>query len=121
MNKESFRQCSCCKHEWASLDDFLSDPAIKLVGYQVNFGELELGFFLFNHCCKSTISMQVKVFSQLYGHPRFKNRLTGSSSCGGVCLKMDELGRCPNECECAYVREVMQIVQSWPKKFSASA
>jgi len=114
--KEPLKTCSCCKVEWYSLDDFLSDPGVKLLGYQVNFAELELGLFLFNHSCRTTMALHVNVFSQLHTGPYFKNSMAGSSSCGGACLKMNELGRCPNACECAYVREIMQIIQDWPKK-----
>ncbi|OGV53648.1 MAG: hypothetical protein A2X49_06245 [Lentisphaerae bacterium GWF2_52_8] len=116
MEKELFKKCNCCGSTWRSIDDFLSDPAIKLIGYQANFVELELGLFLFNHSCGSTMSIEVQTFSHLYDGPFFKKRMTGSPTCQGLCIKRHELGRCPTECECAYVREVMQIIQAWPKK-----
>jgi hypothetical protein len=87
-----------------------------LVGYQVNYGQLELGFFLFNHLdCGSTISIRAGAFRDLYDGPVFSTRLVGTDECLGYCSREDELEACPSECEGAYVREILQVVAQWPK------
>jgi hypothetical protein len=113
---QSFKKCSCCEVPWFSREEFLRDGNIKLVGYQANFAHLELGYFLFNHLsCKSTIGIPAGQFKDLYDGPVFTNRLMGSESCPGYCLYEDFLSPCEEKCECAYVRQIMQLIRDWPK------
>jgi hypothetical protein len=89
---------------------------LDLVGYQVNFDELTLGLFLFNHrVCKTTLSIRADLLRGLYIGPVFKERRTGQDDCPGYCLKSTELAGCPAECECAWVRRLLQIIRGWPK------
>ena len=37
---------------------------------------------------------------------------TGTDDCPGYCLRVDELGRCPARCECAYVREIIHVIRN---------
>jgi hypothetical protein len=111
-----FKKCTCCNHPWVSRDEFLEDSKLQLVGYQVNFGELELGYFLFNHLtCLSTIAVPAGMFRDLYDGPVFSERKTDTENCPGYCGDRDILDPCDQECECAYVREIIQVVQNWPK------
>lgn len=98
-----FKKCSFCGFIWPDRESFISDPNITIVGYQVNFKNLEKGFFLFNHSCNATICMDISTFRDLYEGPIFTKRETGHTSCPGYCLKQSELGPCSAECECAYV------------------
>ncbi len=113
---ELFKKCTQCGHEWKSRSQFLSDPEVKLVGYQANYRELEEGLFLFNHSCKTTLSIKAQFFIDLYDGPIFQDRLTDSEECYGYCSARDNLLQCSNKCECAYVRETLHIVETWPKK-----
>jgi hypothetical protein len=45
-----------------------------------------------------------------------EERKTGTEECPGYCLHQDELQPCPARCECAYVREIIQIIRNWPKR-----
>jgi hypothetical protein len=111
-----FKRCTCCNIPWLSRSQFLGDDDIELIGYQVNFGHLQLGYFLFNHLtCESTIAVHAGLFRNLYDGPVFSKRLTLSESCPGYCLHKDNLDACDAPCECAYVRAIMQIVRDWPK------
>jgi hypothetical protein len=44
-----FKKCTFCGHRWQSRKDFLDDATTEMIGYQVNFDNLHLGLFLFNH------------------------------------------------------------------------
>jgi hypothetical protein len=111
-----FKSCTACRSEWKNRNEFLSDPDISVIGYQVHFKELEHGLFLFNHRrCKSTLSIRVNAFTDLYQGPVYKDRKTEGESCPGYCLYQSELRSCPAECECAYVREILQIIREWQK------
>lgn len=111
-----FKECGKCGKVWRSYLEFLSDPQISLVSYQVNFDNLELGLFLFSHSCNSTLAITASVFTHLHYDPIFEERATGTNECPGFCLYKDELSPCPAKCECAYVRQVLQFVRRWPKR-----
>ena len=113
---EEFKRCTLCGYVWATREVFLSDPTLRLNGYQAFLEDLILGLFLFTHgSCGTTLAIEAKDFADLYDGPIFEQRLTGTDKCRGYCLSREELGACPNECECAWVREVLQVVKAWPK------
>ena len=114
-NSIVFKVCSSCKNPWSTREDFLADPGLTLIGYQAHFEELKTGLLYFNHTCGTTIVLDAGVFSDLYKGPVFEERLTGSEQCPGYCLQQSNLQPCPAQCECAFVREVMQIIKNWPK------
>ena len=39
-----------------------------------------------------------------------------TTECPEFCLHKSELRPCPAKCECAYVREIIQVIKDWPKK-----
>lgn len=94
---------------------FLSDPKVRMVGYQVDFDELMAGLFLFNHSCGTTFSVRAGDFQDLYKGPIFMERLNGTEECQSYCLHENDLHHCPAKCECAYVLEITQVVSKWPK------
>lgn len=110
-----FKRCPMCDVAWSSREGFLSDPAVAVAGYQVNFDDLVAGFFLFQHTCGTSLGIRVGAFRDLYDGEVFEAVATGTEECPGYCLRIQELEPCPAECECAYVREVLQVVRNWPK------
>ena len=111
----NFGRCANCGFVWPTRASFLKDPALKVIGYQVNFEALKLGLFLFNHTCRGTLSVRAEAFWDLYPGPIFKERATGSAQCPEHCLFQEELSACPAQCECAYVREILQIIKNGPR------
>lgn len=109
-----FKTCPMCGFEWPTREAFLEDPALVLIGYQVNFERLKLGSFVFNHACKTTLTIHANAFWDLYQGTVFMERATGSDQCPEYCLHEDVLDPCPAQCECAYVREILQVIQNWP-------
>jgi hypothetical protein len=108
-----FKQCGKCKKKWENREEFLDDKDLKLIGYQVHFEDLELGIILFNHACNSTLGIYAKEFTDLYDGPVFAERATGSEDCSGYCLDQSNLMPCAVKCECAYVREILKIINNW--------
>ena len=113
---QPFKTCTFCGHVWPERTAFLADPTIVLVGYQALFADLRLGLLLFNHLvCETTLAVRAGEFVNLYHGPVFSERLKGSESCVGHCEAEGDFAPCTNQCECAWVREVLQIVRGWPK------
>ena len=116
---DRFKICTTCAHVWETRQSFLADPAVELVGYQANCVILTEGLFLFSHLapdCLTTLGLPARVFADLYDGPIFAERLRNTPACAGHCLHQDDLDPCPNRCECAFVREIIQVVKSWPKR-----
>lgn len=107
-----FKQCSACKTVWKTRKEMLDDRDVFLIGYQAHFADLKLGLFMFNHKCGGTMGIKAENFIDLYNGPVFDKRLTGTEECPGHCLHKENLERCPLKCECAYVRELLQILKN---------
>ena len=93
----------------------MNDPHVRVIGYQANFVELEAGLFLFNHQktgCHTTLAVEAAIFRDLYDGPVFSEPLTLTDECPRYCIRQDELRPCPAKCECAYVREILNIVKN---------
>jgi hypothetical protein len=104
-----FKQCNICTQKWPTRQDFIADKDIRIIGYQVNFKKLEAGLLYFNHICNNTIALSADLFADLYDGPIFAEPKTGTDECPGYCLNKEELKPCQSECECAYIREVIQL------------
>ena len=114
-----FKVCTFCRKVWETRDDFLGDPELTLVGYQVNYGDLVAGLFLFHHSvpeCGTSLAIEAGEFVDMHDGPIFDQCLSGTELCEGHCGRTHDLGPCPNKCECAYVRDVLQKVKDWPKQ-----
>ena len=97
---------------WNSRDIFIKDPSIVLIGYQANFKELTEGLFYFDHKeCGNTLALKTGMFRDLYNRKIFNESKLGTTECLGYCNDKDNLKRCPAKCECAYVREIMQLLK----------
>jgi len=113
-NSVPFRQCPRCAELWRDRKEFLDDPGTVVTGYQAHFDELELGLFLFNHTgCETTFAVQAQAFGDLYDGPIYRESKTHTEECKSFCLHEEQLNRCPTQCECAWVREVLVIVSEW--------
>ncbi len=106
-----FKECHVCRCQWQTRDDFIADNDVVLIGYQANFVCLEKGLFLFNHSCQGTMSLGVYEFADLYQGPIFHERKTGFKACPNYCLHANLLNPCLAKCECAYVREIIQLLK----------
>jgi len=110
-----FKECPMCGFRWESRGSLLCDPCVEIIGYQVCFEDLQAGSFLFNHSCEGTFAIRVQEFADLYHGPVYQERKTGTDECLGYCLDREQLGICLAQCECVYVREIIQLIAKWPK------
>lgn len=113
-----FETCPMCNERWLTREAFLSDPRLEVMGYQADFKSLETGLFLFNHRaprCGTTLAIEASSFVDLVAGPIYASPMTGTEECREYCLTPEELRPCPAECECAYVRDVLQVIRNWKK------
>lgn len=111
-----FKECKPCGTIWTKRDEFLSDPNVGFVGYQVNFDESSLGGFLFNHhSCRATLVLPALKFFELHEGPIFELRRRDANDFPSYCLFQNQIGRCLDQCECAFVRNITNIIKEWPK------
>jgi len=115
-----FKNCTTCGTSWPDRDSFLADSRVEFLGYQPMFEGRHLGYFLFNHImqCTTTLAVSVEEFRDLYDGPVWQECRYGGPDCPGYCAHLGQDGRCPAQCVCTWVREVMSILRAWPKKIS---
>lgn len=119
---EYFKQCPHCAEVWPDRPALLEDPDVELVGYQSWLPDSVVGMFLLNHiACGTTLAIDANEFTDLHDGPVYAERLAFTDSCSGLCQDWSQLDACPQKCECAFVREVLQIVRNWPKQRKPSA
>jgi hypothetical protein len=109
-----FKICPNCFESWQTRDEFVSDDQLELNGYKADFEKLEYGLLFFTHkkagCC-STMALEVFDFKGLYSGTIYTERKTDSKDCPRYCLDKEQLDRCDAICECAFVREIIKIIQ----------
>ena len=60
---DEFKKCSCgCK--WKSREDFITDPNIKMLGYQKSYSTTIADMYLFNHSCHNTLAVGIHALSE---------------------------------------------------------
>ncbi len=92
---------------------FIQDRSLRLNGYQVDFESLEQGLFYFTHTvkgCNSTMALEARDFFDLNPGKRYQERRTGKKECPRYCLDENQLDRCEARCECAFVRDIIGVV-----------
>lgn len=110
-----FKTCPMCHKSWATLESFLSDPAIIFNGFQPDFEHEEKGLFYFTHetpHCGSSMLLQTEKFYSLHDGQRYEESLHLTQDCPGLCLNREELGRCEAKCKHAFVREISQLIMA---------
>ena len=114
-----FKECPTCQHKWETREELLNDPTLRLVGYQVNYVDLEAGLFLFNHDideCGTSLAIDAGEFTDMHKGEIFEDHTKETvSNCPGYCDERRFLGPCSEKCECSYVRDVLDKVKEWPK------
>ncbi len=111
----NFKICPLCSTTWKTRNEFIKDRTLKINGYQVDFDELGHGLFFFTHQvkgCFTTLALRAESFFDLNPGIPYKVRATNSEKCPGYCTEIDQLDPCEARCECAFVREVIQIIKN---------
>ncbi|MDA8086014.1 MAG: hypothetical protein M0Z75_04880 [Nitrospiraceae bacterium] len=123
LKTEPFKTCPCCNRVWPKRESFLADKELVLNGYQADFEDPGEGLFIFTHTdkgCGTSLAVKTKSFKDLYTGPVYARRGLGTEDCPGYCLGEFTMDRCDARCEYAYIRELLQIINQWPKNKNAA-
>jgi len=116
---EPFKTCPLCNEQWLTREDFLSDPYLECRGYQVNLDMLHEGLFLFVHTkegCGTDMAININAFLGLHFGKKYFDRKAFTSACPGHCFDKDDINPCSEACECAFIRDLLQVIRKWPKR-----
>jgi hypothetical protein len=105
-----------CRDLWVHAADFLADPNVVFLGYQVDSMEDGTGWFLFNHLrCSTTVAVGLHGFAGLSQEPVLADSCDVRGVREDFCLARREHRRCPPRCPCAYVTQTARLIQDWGK------
>jgi hypothetical protein len=108
-----FAACGSCRRRWPSWDEFVLDPAVRLLGLQAVITVPDANLLVFEHGCGSSVSVLTKRIRHLL--PPVDGAalasLRGTEHCPGHCLSLADLAACDRPCVNARDRELIRIVQ----------
>jgi hypothetical protein len=110
-----FKTCNMCQKTWLDAESFITDPSLKINGYQAYFDIPEDGLILFTHKakgCGSTLAVPAGVFKPLHRGQKYLHRKNGTDVCAQHCNRVDDLDDCHAECEMRWVRDVLHILRN---------
>jgi len=114
MARVPFKICPCCQEVWQTRDDFLEDMHLQLNGYKADFAKLEYGLFFFTHQkegCYSTMALEVADFLDLHRGTVCEHNRDYDENCPRSCRQKRKLEARQDVCECAFAREVCDLVK----------
>jgi hypothetical protein len=113
---QSFKTCPACGKCWSSRNDLLSDPTIRLLGFQPGANGFRSGLFLFHHrTCGTTLATELGALESLSRLPVFALSQCTENFAPAYCLARLGGKPCPLYCVCEFVSEVLAIIRQWPK------
>lgn len=99
--------------EWASWQDFVLDPDIRLLGLQAVQNLPDGNLLVFDHSCGSSISLFAKRIRHLMPNPGAaakRGEPLGLDECRPHCQQLEELANCDRPCVRARDRRLVQWV-----------
>ena len=109
----AFKHCPSCDIKWISRDSFLRDDQTVFSGYQPHFEKLTAGFFIFTHRrCGTTMAITLGQFKDIYADSLFQTHSRDAET-PDFCFRSRNQGKCPAQCECSSVEQLIQIITHW--------
>jgi hypothetical protein len=109
----TFRVCGSCRRRWASGDEFLDDPELRVIGLQVAGHLPEVNLIIFQHACGSSVSVLTSRLRFLRPDSEQKpgaRDLFGTDKCRDFCLDLEDWTTCDRPCINAPDRELLVAV-----------
>lgn len=110
-----FKRCGSCGQRWGSWEDFVGDPAVKLLGLQAMPAVPDASVLVFEHACGSSIPALTRRLHHLLpaDHPAAAwPSLRGTEQCARHCFTLADQVPCDRHCRNARDRELLVLVQA---------
>jgi len=117
-----FQTCGACKHAWPKWDNFVLDPAVRLLGLQAMVANPDLNVLVFEHRCGSSISVLTRRLRHLLPEPEPNEPpplLMGTEQCRGHCRSLEDLEACDAPCTNARDRKLILLIRRLKNEASA--
>ncbi len=115
-----FRACGMCHKQWATRQDFIADPKLRLLGLQAVPHHADGNLLVFEHDCGTTVSVLAwRLRDLLPAEDRGEEGLPllyGSEGCKGYCTRLEELSACDRSCSNARDRRLTLWVAEQKRK-----
>jgi hypothetical protein len=112
MTAGAFKRCATCGSAWAAWDDFVLDPAVRLLGLQVVAGSPDFNALVFEHRCGNSLSVLAPRLRHLLPEAeREAPTLMGTDQCRGHCRFLEDLAACDAPCGNARDRKLILLVE----------
>ncbi len=114
-SRHPFKTCGSCRKAWEGWQDFVLDPAIRILGFQAVEDLPDANLIVFEHRCGSSISLLAKRLRHLLPAPEEPAHLPvllGSDICRKHCRLIEDLESCDRPCANSRDRRLIQLLLS---------
>jgi hypothetical protein len=105
-----FRTCGMCRKPWATRQDFITDPSLRLLGLQAVPDYPDANLLVYEHDCGTSVSVLASRLRDLVAAEEPGEAelplLRGSEECGGFCNRLESLEACGRRCRNARDRRL---------------
>ncbi len=95
------QKCGSCGRQWDHWRDFILDPDLRPIGFQMIPAVQDVNLLIFEHRCGSSISVLIRRLRHFFsngGPPADLPALFGTNLCSGHCRFLENLEGCDREC-----------------------
>ena len=111
--RHAFKTCGSCRKTWEGWQDFVLDPAIRILGFQAVESVPDANLIVFEHKCGSSISLLAKRLRHILPGPGEDTHLPvlyGSEVCREHCRLIQDLEACDRPCANSRDRRLIQLL-----------
>ncbi len=114
-SERAFKVCGACRQPWATWEEFVGDPGVRLLGLQALPDVPDASVLVFEHRCGSSISVLTRRLLHLLPLPDAAQAewpsLRGTAECRRHCFSLEDQAPCDRHCRNARDRELLTLVK----------
>jgi hypothetical protein len=113
-----FKECGSCHRIWEYWQDFISDPEVRLLGFQGSTRLPETNLLVFHHRCGTSISVLANKLRHILPKDEQELQLPilfGDENCSKYCREIENLKTCNRNCINARDRRLILAVLDMKK------
>ena len=110
-----FTHCTSCGAGWSTVEDFVTDPSIELIGCQASLLSPDRSVYIFahhGHECDDTIEVHAGALKEFAFNLDLSARAAGGPTCNHACFASGDLAPCAVNCYMRWVRDLIPMLQN---------